>query len=231
MPTREPTSGMRLRQALEEEICTGHLPPGTRLEEHNLAARFGVSRTPVREALRHLASCGLVEMRPRQGAIVTMLTPARMIEMFEVMAELESLCARLAAQRMSESERRHLEDIHHATGPVLEAENREQYYALNLALHECIYAGSHNTFLAETTRSVRNRLTPFRRVQLRRPGRMADSRREHAEIVAAIVAGDAEAAGGRMRQHVTIQASAFRDLISMMGGPAFGTTPASPQGA
>ena len=90
----------RLRESIEEEIATGKLLPGTRLDEVELATRFGVSRTPIREALRLLLGEGLVETRPQRGAVVAQVTPQRLIEMFEVMAELEAMCARLAARRI-----------------------------------------------------------------------------------------------------------------------------------
>ena len=102
----------RLRAQLEEEIVTGKLPPGTRLDEVSLANRFGVSRTPIREALFELSSTGLIETRPRRGAVVANVGPGRLVEMFEVMAELESMCGRLATRRMSDAERNALEEAH-----------------------------------------------------------------------------------------------------------------------
>ena len=89
----------RLRESIEEEIATGRLPPGSRLDEVDLAARFGVSRTPVREALNLLLGEGLIESGLRRGAVVAQITPQRLLEMFEVMAELEAMCARLAVRR------------------------------------------------------------------------------------------------------------------------------------
>ena len=88
-----------LPDAIEERIATGEYPPGTRLDEAELATVFGVSRTPVREALIQLAATRMVEKRPRKGWVVTELSPARLCEMFEVMAELEAICGRLAARR------------------------------------------------------------------------------------------------------------------------------------
>ena len=85
----------RLREAIEEEIATGKLLPGSRLDEAELAKRFNVSRTPIREALNLLLGEGLIEARPRRGAVVARVSPQRLIEMFEVMAELEVMCARL----------------------------------------------------------------------------------------------------------------------------------------
>ncbi len=88
-------------ETIEDEIVTRQLPPGTRLDEVELAQRFAVSRTPIREALIQLASAGLVELRPRRGAIVAQISPQRLMEMFDVMAELEALCGRLAARRIT----------------------------------------------------------------------------------------------------------------------------------
>src|SRR3546814_4770155 len=91
-----------------EEVLSGHRPPGARLDESKLAQHFGVSRTPVREALRELAAADLVVLRPRQGAVVATVTVTQLLHMFEVMAELASFCARLAARRMTADERRRL---------------------------------------------------------------------------------------------------------------------------
>ena len=87
---------LRLRDRIEDRIATGIYAPGERLDETTLAEHFGVSRTPVREALQQLAAGGLVELRGRRGAIVSAPDPARLMEMFDVMAELEAMCGRLA---------------------------------------------------------------------------------------------------------------------------------------
>src|ERR1700749_2269328 len=102
----------RLRESIEEEIATGKLLPGSHLDEAELATRFGVSRTPIREALSLLLGEGLVENRPRRGTVVAQITPHRLIEMFEVMAELEAMCARLAARRMSDDDLAALQVAH-----------------------------------------------------------------------------------------------------------------------
>src|SRR6476646_10247845 len=94
----------RLRESIEEEIATGTLIPGSRLDEAELAKRFNVSRTPIREALNLLLGEGLVEMRPHRGAVVARVSAERLIEMFEVMAELEAMCVQLATRRMSDEE-------------------------------------------------------------------------------------------------------------------------------
>ena len=213
---RKPRLADRLRCQLEEEIATGKLPGGTRLDETGLARRFGVSRTPVREALSSLASAGLVETRPRQGAIVAGLSLSDLIQMFEVMAELEALCTRLAARRMTESERQQLEQTLHTCFEAADPTRPNDYYEANLAFHEAIYAGSHNPYLADQTRQLRNRLQPYRRTQLTGPGRIETSCREHAEIVEAIRQADAITAEGAMRRHVTIQADTFAELAARL---------------
>ncbi len=113
------TRAGELRDVLEEEIATGRITPGTRLDEMELSHRFNVSRTPIREALMQLASVGIVEARPRRGAIIPQLTPQRMTGMFEVMAELEAMCGRLAARRMSAAEHQVLLAAHQACGVPL----------------------------------------------------------------------------------------------------------------
>lgn len=205
-----------LRDRLEQEILSGQRPPGSRLDESKLAQHFGVSRTPVREALRELAAADLVELRPRQGAVVASFTVTQLLHMFEVMAELESFCAKLAARRMTAEERHRLAAVHEDCRDLAERSEAHAYYDANRRFHEVIYAGSHNTYLEETTRGMRNRLNPYRRFQLHHPGRTLKSWNEHRAVVEAIIAGDAEAAALAMSHHVTIQGDVFTDLISSL---------------
>jgi DNA-binding GntR family transcriptional regulator len=205
-----------LKDRLEAEILSGQRPPGARLDESKLAQHFGVSRTPVREALRELAAADLVVLRPRQGAVVATVTVTQLLHMFEVMAELESFCARLAARRMTAEERRRLADVHEVCRRLAEEGEAHAYYDANRRFHEVIYAGSHNAYLEETTRNMRNRLSPYRRFQLHHPGRILKSWNEHRAVVEAILAGEAEAAATAMGHHVTIQGDVFTDLISAL---------------
>ena len=205
-----------LRCRLETEIFSGALVPGERLDEMGLARRFGVSRTPVREALMQLASSGLVEMRPRQGAVVATITVQNLLQMFEVMAELEAMCARLAARRTTPEERDRIQAAHEACKRCASDRNPIDYYEANRTFHEALYAGAHNQYLEDSTRSLRNRLNAYRRFQLHQGGRVAQSLAEHEAVVEAILAGDAEAAENAMRAHVTIQGDVFTDLISLL---------------
>jgi DNA-binding GntR family transcriptional regulator len=205
-----------LRRALEEDIFAGTLKPGDRLDEQSLAHRFEVSRTPVREALRQLSASGLVEVRPRQGAVVSVITLPRLVEMFEVMAELEAMCARLAARRMSDQERADLKRFVDQCEDFEKKTDLEGYYAANKVFHDAIYDGSHNEVLADMTRSLLRRTAPYRRHQLNRPGRITESLAEHKEVVDAILAYDADGASRLMARHVNVQGDVFTDFISTL---------------
>src|SRR5689334_4325984 len=109
---RKITRAEELRLQLADEIIRGVLPPGAPLDETDIARRFKVSRTPVREALRQLAASGLIETRAHRGAIVARPSTEQLIGMFEAMAELEALCAKIAAERMTSPERTALEAVH-----------------------------------------------------------------------------------------------------------------------
>lgn len=190
---------------LEQDILTGTLRPGARLEETALAARFGVSRTPVREALAQLAAMGLITKRPRRCAVVSEIGAAALSEMFEVMAVLEGQCAWLAAQRMSRQGRHELQDAYLACADAAAKGNEDAYYYENERFHQVIYDHSANAFLAGQTRQLRNRLKPYRRLQLRQHDRVTRSLDEHRRITEAILANDAPLAQQIMLWHITVQ--------------------------
>ena len=191
-----------LRLTLADDIVRGLLLPGAALDETELARRFGVSRTPVREAIRQLAASGLVEVRPHRGAVVARPSEERLLGMFEAMAELEALCAGLAAERMTPAERGALEAVHEELRALIQAGDPQRYHEVNEAFHAAIYAGTHNAYLAEMTHATRSRVQPFRRAQFRNLGRLAKSHVEHDRVVLAILRGDRAGAAGAMRVHI-----------------------------
>jgi DNA-binding GntR family transcriptional regulator len=207
-------TGQRLREALEDEIVSGHLRPGQRLEEASLAERFNVSRTPIREALLQLASSGLVELRPHRGASVSLLGPRELLESFEVMGEIEAACARFAARRMSDAERAHLIATHAACRVARDAANADAYYHANADFHEAIYSGSGNRVLWQEARSMQRRLHSYRRLQLRARGRLGSSFAEHEAILEALLKGEGGRAGELLRDHVVIQGERFMALLA-----------------
>jgi DNA-binding GntR family transcriptional regulator len=136
--------------------------------------------------------------------------------MFEVMAELEAMCGRLAARRILPAEQARLIEAHRACEAARDAGETDLYYQRNEVLHRCIYNASHNGFLAEQAMAMHRRLRPYRRLQLRVRDRMNNSFSEHQAIVDAICAGDADKAASLLRGHVVIQGQRFTDLIASL---------------
>ncbi|GGF66621.1 GntR family transcriptional regulator [Azorhizobium oxalatiphilum] len=206
----------RLREALEDDIVSGRLKPGQRLDEVSLAERFDVSRTPIREALIQLAASGMVEIRPRRGAFVALLGPRALIESFELMAEIEAACGRLAARRMTPEDRAAIEQSHAGCAAAVAAEDRETYYAENARFHAAIYAATGNRVLAGEAQRHQRLLQPYRRLQLRVPRRMDASFAEHEAILDALLKGDGDLAAERLRAHVLVQGERFLNLITAL---------------
>jgi DNA-binding GntR family transcriptional regulator len=198
------TRAEELRLQLADEIVRGVLPPGAGLDETDIAKRFNVSRTPVREALRQLAASGLVDARAHRGAVVARPSLERLTGMFEAMAELEALCAGLAAERMQPVERQRLEAVHEELRVLSHAGNPDRFHEVNERFHNTIYAGSQNGYIAEITLATRVRVQPFRRAQFRNLGRLAKSHAEHDRVVVAILRGDRTGAAAAMRAHIEL---------------------------
>lgn len=196
------TIAARVEERIVDAILRGELAPGSKLDEQTLAARFNVSRTPVREALRQLLATGLVESIPRRGAVVTTFGPERLSQLYEAIGELETLCARLAAQRMTAIERKELELALVPLRQAAVAGDRDAYLARSDTLHDVIHRGCHNPFLTELVRAYRTRSLPFRNLQPYTRQRVRGSSVEHERIVAAILRQDGEEAARVMREHV-----------------------------
>jgi len=201
--SKSSTISEEISQTLADEIVTGRIAPGQKLDERRIAARFEVSRTPVRDALRQLATTGLIEFRAHRGATVVDIGVEQLTDMFDAMGELEALCAKLSAQRMSAVERKKLETLHYQSTEVVDSEDDTAYSALNERYHETIFDGTHNKSIRDITLNFRRRLAPFRAsVFFRNRDRMRSSFNEHDEITNAILSADADRAYQAMRQHV-----------------------------
>lgn len=209
MASDNQTRTERLAEQVSNAILAGEFAPGARLDEQQLAQRFGVSRTPVREALRQLATSGLIDLRPRRGALVASLTPDDVETMFVAMAEMEASCARLSALRMTSLERRRLEILQEQMGDLVRAGDPDAYADANQTFHLTIYAGAHNSVVSDFTAGLRRRVAPFRRAQFRTLGRLPLSHAEHGVVVQAILAGDAPGAHAAMLRHVSLVEDAF----------------------
>jgi DNA-binding GntR family transcriptional regulator len=198
------TRAEELRLQLADEIVRGALAPGAALDETEIARRFNVSRTPVREALRQLAASGLIDARAHRGALVARPSIERLTGMFEAMAELEALCAGLAAERMLPIDRHRLEAVHEELRVLSYAGNPDRFHEVNERFHNTVYAGSQNAHIAEITLATRVRVQPFRRAQFRNLGRLAKSHAEHDRVVVAILRGDKAGAAAAMRAHIEL---------------------------
>ncbi|MCH4562224.1 GntR family transcriptional regulator [Halomonas sp. EGI 63088] len=226
MNGKKRSNAQRLKDALENDIINGRRTPGERLDLETLGREFNVSRTPVREAIQQLVASGLVTVMPKKGTFVSRVGIDQLIEMFEVMAELEGMCGRLAARRITEDELAALQGALERCAAAAAAGDTDEYYYENESFHDCIYAASHNTFLAEEARQLKQRLNPYRRLQLQVRHRMHSSLAEHREILAAIEGGQAERVERVLRDHVLIQGERFSDFVAsvrQLGHPLAGT--------
>jgi DNA-binding GntR family transcriptional regulator len=203
--------------ALVRDIVAGVVQPGARLDEPTMCKRFGVSRTPIREALRRLGGTGLVEIAPRKGVTVARIDVQQLNGMFEALAEFEGLCARLSAVRMSALEKKRLEVVN-AIRVKRIADGDKDFAAMNNEFHELIYQGAHNPSIASVTRNFRQRLTPFRVLQFV-PGRTEYSLHEHDQIQQAIANSDEQRAYGVMRDHVITAGLQVIEHFSQNGIP------------
>lgn len=210
------TLAERMVRALEDEIVSGRQTSGVRLDEQRLADFYGVSRTPVREALRELVATGLVEKRPHRGFIVRHWTQQELSDLFETMALMEASCGRLAAERITNAEIKSLRELMKALDAVVKQADASRYDELNRELHSLIYQSAHNSILVETANSIRRRTAPFRRAQFQLKDRMGKSHAEHKHIIKAIIARDGTAAYENLYAHILSSRDSACDYLNQM---------------
>jgi DNA-binding GntR family transcriptional regulator len=206
-----------LRRRIADKILHDEIEPGTRLDETGLAAEFGVSRTPVREALRQLAAAGLVTNQPHVGTVVQPIDQTRVVSLCEAAMELESLCARLAAIRMSVVDLGRLRQIHRACEAARAAGDASAFAAENRKFHSAVIAGTHNPHLADAVEFCRLRLAPYQKVQFDSPARQQATQDEHELIVAALERRNGEAAAAAMQAHLAAAAVAIDERLRLAG--------------
>lgn len=196
------TLSQTISDRLAEEIVLGRIQPGERLDEQSIAMRFGVSRSPVRDALRQLATTRLVEYQPRRGFSVAALAASELDSVFEASGEIEALCAKLCALRAGPSERKRIEFVHQQASRAAAEGNAKAYAEFNEEFHALIYAGARNKTLQDLAQGLRQRLAPFRsRGFFVAENRLQHSHAEHDAVVAAVLAHDGEAAFMAMHSH------------------------------
>jgi len=190
---------------LRERIYDGLLRPGEAIDEPALCDFFGISRTPLREALKVLDREGLVELVPRRGCVVRSLSLEELGELFPVIAVLEGLCARQAVSRFTEMDLAQLEAMHLRLDGLAAAGDLNAYYEENFRVHELIQTLAGNRWLKRVTTDLRRILRLARHEQLKRPGRLQESLAEHRGLMEAFRARDPEMADQRMQQHLCNQ--------------------------
>ena len=178
-----------------------------------------MSRTPIREALLQLAALGLVAFRPRQGIIVTRLSVQQVVAMTEMLPALESLCAELAARRMSPEERKRLKILSDKAVACAEAADPDGYEKANKQVQQAIRLGSHNRYLIDRIGDIHKRIHPYWPPGIHYFGTMVMERllKEQKEVVDAILAGDDDRAREAMRSHLVYRAGHFMDTITSFG--------------
>ncbi len=203
-----------IRENLEQLIVTGAFADGDRLDETRLSEKFGVSRTPLREAFQMLAASGLVELLPHRGAYVRHPGVVELVQMFEVMAELEGMCGRLAARRLTDDDLSELKQAAVECEKALLGGDADAYYHRNERFHQLLYRASGNGFLESEARRLQKRLQPFRRMQLHLRGRMQQSMSEHRSILEALERADAVGVEMALKSHIAVQGERFNDLMA-----------------
>jgi len=204
----------RLRRA----IYSHQLQPGDAIDEKALCTSFGISRTPLREALKVLAAEGLVELVPRRGSFVRRLEWDELNDLFPVMAVLEGLCAREAVAHLGAAELAELEALHAELEAQAAAGDIDAYYETNFRFHQAVQDLSGNRWLQRVVSDLRKNLRLSRHTQLTLPGRLQHSLEEHRRIMAAFRRRDVAEVDRCMQDHLHKQWQALADLSA--GAPS-----------
>ncbi|EAX47391.1 transcriptional regulator, GntR family [Thermosinus carboxydivorans Nor1] len=189
-------------ETLRNAINSGLLKPGERLMETQLAEELGVSRTPVREAIRKLELEGFVVMIPRRGTYVAGLSIKDINEVFEIRTALDVLAAGLAAERITDEELEQLERLLVQIGEEIDKGEIQKIVELDSMFHDILYRASRNDRLVGIINNLREQFTRFRSISMAYPGRLKNTLEEHRKLVEAIAARDIEAAQQVAREHM-----------------------------
>ena len=189
-------------ERLRSRIFVHELPPGAWIDEQALSESFGISRTPMREALKVLAAEGLVTLKPRRGCYVTEVSERDLDEIFPVLALLEGRCAFEAAQKAGKTDLKRLQALHERLERAAAAGDVEAYFQGNQDFHLALQGLAGNRWLMQAIQDMRRVLKLLRHDSLSREGRLAESLQEHRAILKAICASDPAGAEQAMRRHL-----------------------------
>jgi len=194
---------VEVAKRLRERIFAHEFAPGQWLDEQALAAQYGISRTPLREALKVLAAEGMVTLKPRRGCYVTEVSDRDLDDIFPVLALLESRCALEATLKAGPADLRRLETLHESLEAHAAKGNIDRFFEANQDFHRTVMELAGNRWLTQVIQDLRRALRLARHHSLLARGRMRESLAEHRAILAAIRAHDAERAGELMHLHLT----------------------------
>ena len=206
----------KLISDIRNEVSSGILKPGDQLEVTALAERFGVSRTPIREAIRTLVESGVLETRPRKGSFVRVLSAKQLLDLFQVAAELEGMACRLAALSLTKENVEAIESGLAKCTQAAEFQNNVEYAMANLDFHTAIHIASGNDWLIEQLRQLQINLNSYRTMPYEIRGRLKKSTDEHKIICDAILSGDGEHACNLMRDHMMLQGKRLPSIIASL---------------
>ncbi len=209
-------------ETLREAILSGQLKAGERLMEVQLAEEMGVSRTPVREAIRKLELEGLVVMVPRKGAYVAGISTKDITEVFEIRSALESLAAALACERITEEELEELERLLVQVAECAEKNDLETLIQVDTRFHNVLYRASRNERLAQIINNLGDQIQRFRTTSLATPGRMKEALEEHKALVEAITARDVELARRLAEEHIENAENRLMEALGKETDPSRG---------
>jgi DNA-binding GntR family transcriptional regulator len=199
---------------LRHMIIEGDLAPGEKLSEKDLCIQFGVSRTPLREAMKVLASEGLVQLTPNRGGTVARLTLADLDEAFPIMGALEALSGELACRNITDAEVARIEELHRRMVRKYEAAALRDYFKLNEQIHQLILDAARNPTLAQMQLSLSGRVRRARYMANMSPARWAKAVAEHERILAALCARDGKRLAVLLKDHLANKLLTVKDALS-----------------
>jgi DNA-binding GntR family transcriptional regulator len=202
----------RIEAALMDDIAAGVLAPGERLDEVTLTERFGVSRTPIREALSRLTAQGILVPGEKRGVRVAQYGREELAQIFETMHEIETACARIASQRLTLLARAEIESAQAVCVTAAESGDILRYMRANEALHEAIYRATGNPYMAGLASDLRRRTGPFRAKKFATKADLVASAKSHESLIAGIFSEDSKTASDGMRAHMT---ASFLQTLAM----------------
>lgn len=215
---RHQTLREKILETIRESILKGTLKPGEKVAEPELAERFGISRTPIREAFRQLESEGYLTVIPRKGAVVTDLSERDVEEFYAIKSILEGFAARLAAERLSEREIERLESINERLGELADDGDVKTFFRVHGEFHDLFIRAGGNEKLCELIGQLGMRFNRLRMASLSLPGRMQISVQEHEKLIAAFRGRDAETADNLVKKTAIIGAQVLIESMASEQG-------------